>query len=826
MSKGWGDDDWSENMAMGLYRLILRIIGTIIALLIIVLTLGLRRRKSGLPPQRQQNRGFFKVLVSIVLVVIAASFWWAMSYIGRTGIIEGGIVFGLVMAWVILRHSDLFHWRRADRYIQATEAVTYAIYVPKATEVNHAVALRFLEQLLHTVDCLMVQVVADGQGITWQVTDVQGIDPNVLAQLVRSLYPRAEVRLVETPPRADEFRPFYRYVAYYDQPNMFVAPLLHLSDFKNGTPLASLAQVLSDLKAGERVALGIAISGVALDKYEEGEYLITQSTIHPLQFLSRRGIGDAVQKSLSGRDRMQKYQPSDMHVFQDKLAQRLYYTHVLVQIDTPDSDRLHNLLVLVDAQLSHFTRMPYNALQWVECPLNRHAVIVEDESDDNVTSNVGLWQDWLRTGRPQAPSLVLEQRELAALWHLPTQAFSATRIVWGRGLTSVPEAVARLTQGIGLGSGWYQGHDVPVKLSIPDRVTHLHILGKTGTGKSTLLHSLIHQDIQRGVGVAVIDPHGTLVRQILQSSIPQAREQDVVVIDLSNREYPPPLNPLRGVHTYRGVLQVVGVIERLFAGTDQTVRVANYLRAALLPLHTDPHATMRDLGRIFMDEAYRDTLVSQIEDPETQDFWDYQYSLMSPAMQRQLAEPILNRVRPFYANPHLYPVLCHPEMLDFGRFIRENKIVLVSLAMDDDHVPEQERNLVGSLLISRLQMAGMKEPRTEPFYLYIDEVQKFVTTSLPVLYSEARKYGLALTTASQFLGQLEGRTLEAVMGNVGTTIAFACSPDDAKAVATYMKPNFDTQGLLNLDRFQAAVKLQVQGLTQPAFSLLTLLFLN
>lgn len=816
MSNNWGDD-WSEHMAMGLYRLILRTIGTIIALLILVFTLGLGRRKRVAHPRSKWKHRLF----SVFLLVIGYVAWWNLSFLGPNGGLLGGGIFLATIIGVVQRHRGGRHNAQSYGRRRVVEAKVYLIYVPKTTEVNHTTALHFIEHLLHAYSALMLQITADAQGVKWRVVDVMGVDATILAQFVRSLYPNAEVRQRLEPLPDEEFAPFYRYVAYYQQPNEFIAPILHLSDFKNVTPLASLAHVLSDLREGERVEFCVAVNGIALDKYAEGQHLITRSTIHPLQFLTRRGIGDAVQKALTHQERMEKYQPSDMRVFEDKLSQRLFYAHVLVQVDTPNPTRVHPLLTLVDTQLSHFTRMPYNAVQWVERRLDRHTVIVSDYAQDDATSSVELWRHWLKTGRPKAPSLVLEQRELAALWHLPTQVFTATRIAWGRGLISVPEAVARVGDGIDLGTGWYQGRDIDVKLPIADRVTHLHILGKTGTGKSTLLHSLIHQDIQRGAGVAVIDPHGTLVRQLLQTSIPKAREREVVVIDLSDREYPPPLNPLRGVNTYRGVLQVVGVIERLFAGTDQTVRVANYLRAALLPLYTDTHATMRDLGRIFMDETYRDTLVSRIEDPETQDFWDYQYSLLSRAMQRQLAEPILNRVRPFYANPHLYPVLCHPEMLDFGRFIRENKIILVSLAMDDDHVPEQERNLVGSLLISRLQMAGMKEPRSEPFYLYIDEVQKFVTTSLPVLYSEARKYGLSLTTASQFLGQLEGKTLEAVMGNVGTTIAFACSPDDAKAVATYMRPGFDAQGLLNLDRFQAAVKLQVQAQTQPAFSLIT-----
>jgi hypothetical protein len=466
--------------------------------------------------------------------------------------------------------------------------------------------------------------------------------------------------------------------------------------------------------------------------------------------------------------------------------------------------------------------MPYNAIQWVERPLPEHTKYIRTIEADRASDALTLYQS-LRAGNRAAwlpPRLILEPRELAAIWHLPHKECRAPRIIWASGLQDVPEAVTRLTEGSELGIGKYQGGDSVVRLPAVDRVTHLNIVGKTGTGKSTLMHHLIHQDIAAGRGVAVIDPHGKLVRDILQVSIPPERENDVIVLDLANEAYPPPLNPLRGIGGYTGTLKVVGIIERLFEGTEGAARMASYLRASLIPLQSEPHATMRDVARMFMDDVYREQKLDATDDVETQDFWDFQYSIGSPALRRQIAEPIVNRIRPFYANPYLYPTLCHPDALDFRTLIHQNKIILISLAMDDECVPEQERNLVGALLMSRLQMSGMKAGTQSLFYIYIDEVQRFVTTSLPDMFSEARKYGLSLTTANQFLGQLTGKTLDAVIGNVGTTVVFRCGHDDASALATYMKPQFSAQDLMDLDRFEAVIKMQVEGQTQPAFSLL------
>jgi hypothetical protein len=136
------------------------------------------------------------------------------------------------------------------------------------------------------------------------------------------------------------------------------------------------------------------------------------------------------------------------------------------------------------------------------------------------------------------------------------------------------------------------------------------------------------------------------------------------------------------------------------------------------------------------------------DNPFVEDVWDT-YELQSMPQQRTIHEPVLSRIAPFYGNPILYPVLCHPDMLDFRKLMLDQRIILISLALSDDLVPEQERNLVGSLVVAMLQKAGMREV-SRPFYVYIDEVQRFVTTPLNVVLSEARKFGLSLTIAINF----------------------------------------------------------------------------
>lgn len=705
-------------------------------------------------------------------------------------------------------------------------AIVYAIRLPRQTQPNGETALQFVHQLAYSFPQLLLSIHADHEQITWQVIDAtQGVQPYILEQLIRTSYPEAEIE-VTLHESQDVSAPFYRYVCSYRQRNMFVAPLVYIDAFKAFDPLNALTQVMSGLQPGERITFVLALAGIAHPAYKHGERLITQSTIHPLQFLARGGVGDAAGKILSRRDRTEKYEYRDQKILEDKLRAKLYYAYLWVQVDAPERARIADLLAMLDTEIDHFTRMPFNTLEWVERPLETYThwirTLTQEQAEHVLTFYRQITTGTLGKKRHAPPFLILEPREIAALWHLPSASFSAPRVSWASGLNAVSEAVARLDDGAVLGVGKYQGREVPIRIPLADRVTHSNIVGRTGTGKSTLLHTLIHQDIASGAGVAVIDPHGQLVRDVLRSSIPPSREADVVVLDLADLEHPPPLNPLSSIQGYASTLKIVGVIERLFAGTEGAARMASYLRAALIPLSDETQPTMRDVTRMFMDDVYREQRLSMTDDPETVDFWDYQYNSASPAMQRQIAEPIINRIRPFYANPTLYPILCHPDLLDLRAMMQEKKILLISLALDEERVPEQERNLIGALLLSQLQMASMKAKLQEPFHLYVDEVQRFVTTSLSEMLSEARKYGLSLTIANQYLGQLTGKTLEAVMGNVGTNVIFRCSPDDARDLAAYTKPHFDAQALMDLDRFQAVVKLQVQGATQPAFNLLTL----
>jgi hypothetical protein len=203
----------------------------------------------------------------------------------------------------------------------------------------------------------------------------------------------------------------------------------------------------------------------------------------------------------------------------------------------------------------------------------------------------------------------------------------------------------------------------------------------------------------------------------------------------------------------------------------------------------------------------------------TLDFFRHEYETMTPGQQRELVRPILYRLRLFYRNRVVRNILCQPNRsLDFRQIIDSGRIFLANLAASQQ--VQSEAEVIGALLISRIELAGMTGTR-RPFYLYVDEVQNFITTSLSKMLSEARKHRQHLSVANQYLDQLKGDALEAILGNTGTTVMFRCGVRDGRTLAPFVQPDFSTQDLTNLDRFTAVVKTQVNGETLPAFLIRT-----
>jgi hypothetical protein len=659
--------------------------------------------------------------------------------------------------------------------------------------------MNVLFQLAQSGD-LQLAIRATNQSLAWEVYHGTA-DAEPIRRAILSFYPQAEIT-------AENAQSLFLGGTELKGAVDFFAPIQYAGEQKQLDPLAAVVGAMANLEEGEQIDYVLTLKKQDKNYSKEGYKKIHKSAWPGIAMaLTGAALNAAAnaQADAEGKRRSQqihinhppppnaldKFEGHYMRLFEEKLNTPLLPAALTINIRASSRSREESLrTVMVNATISM------------------------DRPDANK----------LTTQKKSHP-LVLCSEEAAALWHLPTVEIRAPGIVRSSGASApLPTELLSQKSGMLLGYNTYQGKQRPVYVAIPDRITHMNVIGKTRVGKTTFMHNLIHQDIANGKGVGVIDPHGDLVGNILERSIPSSREQDVVLFDLSDVRRSMALNLLYvpvGVPRHAAVGMTLGVMKKIFAEQWSATRMEDALYSALAVLANQPGATIRDVPKLFFDADFRSAALANAQDSVALEYFQEDYARMSEGYQMEVARPIMTRIRAFYRNPVIERIVVQPTSVDFRGMMDEGKIFLASLAGE---ATQAEAAVIGALLISKIQMAAMSRAGIQErpmYYLYIDEVQNFVTTSLSTMFSEAAKYGLSLTVANQFLSQLEGGTLDAILGNTGTTVMFACGSQDAEDLGKYVKPVFDGQTLMNLDRFQAVVKLQQSGKSLPAFSIQT-----
>ena len=360
-----------------------------------------------------------------------------------------------------------------------------------------------------------------------------------------------------------------------------------------------------------------------------------------------------------------------------------------------------------------------------------------------------------------------------------------------------------------------------------DRRRHAYIIGKSGVGKSKLMELLVRQDIEYGYGLCLIDPHGDTIDDILPS-IPENRIDDVCIIDPSDIEYPASFNPLANIDpSFKHQLTqgLIEVMEKQF-GANWTPRLEHVFRFTCLALLDYPHATMRGMISMLSDRNYRQKVVEYIEDDMVKRFWAIEFADWSEKFDTEAIIPLVNKLGQFLSNPMLRNIFGQKEnKIDLEKLMNDKKIILINLSKGK--IGEENSSFFGSMFITKIKQAGMARatlPQAErnDFYLYVDEFQNLVTDTFENLLSEARKYGLCLTVAHQYVGQLLPKVQAAVLGNTGTIIIFRVGGEDAVKLKPEMAPVFDVKDMINLGMGQIYIKMTIDGETYDPFSAETL----
>jgi hypothetical protein len=356
----------------------------------------------------------------------------------------------------------------------------------------------------------------------------------------------------------------------------------------------------------------------------------------------------------------------------------------------------------------------------------------------------------------------------------------------------------------------------------------MYIIGGTGNGKTTMLFYEILQDIRAGNGLAVIDPHGDFAVNNMKF-IPGSRLQDVVYFNPADTAYPLGFNPLEVTNPNQKTnisSEVIGVLKRMF-GESWGPRLEYILRYTILALLDRPETTMLDITRMLTDKKFRNETLTYCQDTVVLNFWKVEFASWNDKFVAEAVAPVLNKVGAFTANPVIRNIIGQPKStFNIRQIMDDGKILVVNLSKG--LIGEDNASILGSFLVTKIQLAAMSRSDIpdirdrRPFYLYVDEFQNFATDSFATILSEARKYGLNLTVANQYISQMSETVRDAVFGNVGTMISFRVSADDAPILAKQFEPQFEPQDLLQMHNRHFIVNMVINGEKAPAFSATTL----
>lgn len=432
--------------------------------------------------------------------------------------------------------------------------------------------------------------------------------------------------------------------------------------------------------------------------------------------------------------------------------------------------------------------------------------------------------------------MVLNTQEIASIYHFPHIKYNRTpEIKWQnfkivKAPSDIPKEWMLLWHNI------YRGVKKEIRLKTEDRFRHFYVIGQTGTGKSSIMQVMARQDLKNGQWMAVIDPHGDLVKDLLPF-IPRERADDVVIFDPSDLQRPMWLNLLEA-HTQEEkdlvAMDSLNIMIKLFWSEIFGPRIQDYFRNAVLTLMDHPDGwAITDIVRLFTDTTFQKSYRGFVKNPIVKSWWDNTYESMWDREKAEIIPYFAAKFGGFITNSMIRNIIWQTKSsFDIFDIMQNKKILMVNLSKWV--LWDINSELLGLILVSKIQMAAMrrqniaKEDRSD-FYMYIDEFQNYITPAIESILSEARKYRLGLVLAHQYLGQLEKSDAltksnlnlkQAIFGNVWSVMSYKIGPEDGEFLEKYYAPVFSNQDLVNMDKFKAVMKLAVDNQPTTPFSII------
>ena len=701
-------------------------------------------------------------------------------------------------------------------------------------------------------DIVSFEIMVEKKVITFYVVTVEYYS-KIVEKQITSFYPNAEIEpvdpvLLEKKP-GQSMKSFY---AYQQQPFWF--PLKTYKNIEND-PLNSIANIFTKLEEDEVGSIQVMIRpanrsyGKKIEKIGEaifqGRKVNSSGIAGSIPIIGL--IGDLLYSMVKSKDAPKEKTEDDysrgmvrMISSKEETAKRIgeksqqanFHTVIRLMAISPTEQQADAMMNNMVVALSVFADQGSNNFQ------TRRVVPIDWINNWYMLRNFNKRILETRIFGFGERESILSEEELATLYHFPDSKYNSTPAIRWMPYKKLPAPADMPTEGVLLGNNTYRGIVRPVYFTKKDRGRHHYIIGKSGTGKSSLLSYMIRQDIQKGEGLAVIDPHGDLIEDAL-NYIPKERVKDVIIFDPGDTDRPMGMNILEAKTPAEQDLassQATEIFIKLFGDEIFGPRIQHYFRNACLTLMEDQDegATLIDVPRIFVDEEFRNYKVSKVKNPVVLSFWKHEYAQTGDREKQEMIPYFSAKFGPFITNTIMRNTIGQPKSaFNFRECMDQGKILLVKLSKGK--IGDLNTQLLGLIMVARIQMAAMSradipEDQRKDFYLYVDEFQNFATDSFASILSEARKYRLALIMAHQYISQLvvtkSGSTntqiRDAVFGNVGTISAFKVGAEDAEYLAKEFSPAVTEQDLIGISNYKAYVKLNINSTTSRPFSLETI----
>lgn len=594
-------------------------------------------------------------------------------------------------------------------------------------------------------------------------------------------------------------------------------------------PMESILSAFSRVDNEEKLCLQILLAPVSEKMQENMRKSIDDIKEGKKKETFWSMLKDIIPKSDKKDDKKEKkntkYSSQQMGDLDKKTEDELYNVTIKALATSPHPHRIDIVLNDLARSMSQYGYVGLNSLNFSKVKTDR----IGDFTSDFVRRIFDNGATMTKFFKRQ----LLNIKELSSIFHFPHNRFNRSpRIKW-QSYKVVPAPDGVPNDGIQLGYNLFAGVKRVIKLKDKDRFRHFYIIGQTGTGKSSIMVTMLKQDIEQGRGCMVIDPHGELCETIMKY-YPKERIDDLIYFDASNFEYPLGVNIFTAQNEDERNLVVSDLVDMFIGMYGHEVfgpRIQDYFSNAALTLMEQPDGgTMTEIVRMFTDPAFQKIKLQHVTNPVVRNWWEKTYASMGDREKGEMIPFFQAKFGPFITNSMIRNIIGQPKSsFDVSEAMQKNKVILVNLSkglLGEFNSQLLGRMMVTQVKVAALRRAGMPEHERVPFFLYIDEMQNYVSKSIESVLSEARKYKLGMVMAHQYIDQLKTQNLggsadlsTAIFGNVGNILSYRVGPTDAEFLEKQFSPVFSQQDLMNLDQFKCCFKMEVDGQSIAPFSM-------